>query len=71
MSVSELDQKAEAVVAQIAGADPNARHTHLDQLHRVISDYALTGKGIPARLRQLQEDLTNEAIEARFDNMPV
>jgi len=69
--MTELDTTAQAIVSEIAAADPVTRHQHLDKLHGVISRYALTGNGIPRQLRQLQEDLTNEAIEARFDNLPV
>lgn len=69
--MTELDSTARAIVSEIALADPATRHVHLDKLHGVISKYALTVNGIPRQLRQLQEDLTNEAIEARFDNLPV
>ncbi|WP_375691010.1 hypothetical protein [Pseudooceanicola sp. LIPI14-2-Ac024] len=69
--MTELDMDVQHIVSEIAAADPVTRHMHLDKVHDVVSRYALTGKGIPRQLRQLQEDLTNEAIEARFDNMPV
>lgn len=69
--MNELDTTARTIVTEIASADPNTRHMHLDKLHAVIGKYALKGNGIPRQLRQLQEDLTNEAIEARFDNLPV
>ena len=69
--MTELDTTTRSVVAEISETAPGARHIHLEKLHAVVSRYALTGNGIPRSLRQLQEDLTNEAIEARFDNMPV
>lgn len=71
MAVTELDAKADNVVSLIATSDPGQRHVHLDKLHALVSEYALRGNGIPRPLRQLQEELTNEAIEARFDNLPV
>lgn len=71
MSLNELEARTEAVTSAIASAAPGTRHLHLDDLHGVVSQYALSTQGIPPRLRQLQEELTNEAIEARFDNLPV
>jgi len=71
MSRTELDAKAESVTMAISAARPGARHIHLTSLHGLVSDYALRGQGIPPHLRQLQEELTNEAMEARFDNLPV
>ena len=71
MAMTELETTTETIVFEIAQASPGTRHQHLDKLHEVVSRYALTGNGIPPKLRQLQEDLTYEAIEARFDNMPV
>ena len=71
MTQTELESRAAAVTDRIAMADPGLRHRHLDDLHRVVTAYARSAAGIPPRLRRLQEELTDEAIEARFDNMPV
>ncbi|MWB77935.1 hypothetical protein GLS40_07865 [Pseudooceanicola sp. 216_PA32_1] len=71
MSLTELEARTAEVTGAISSAKPGVRHLHLDALHGLVSEYALTGNGIPARLRQLQEELTNEAIEARFDNLPI
>ncbi|MDF1854892.1 hypothetical protein [Pseudooceanicola sp.] len=67
----DLEANAQRVISEIAAADPGTRHLHLDRLHKIVGRYALTSAGIPRQLRQLQEELTNEAIEAQFDNLPV
>lgn len=67
----ELERKMAHVSSMIAGTRPGSRHRHLPQLHELVGDFARKGVGVPASLRQLQEDLTNEAIESRFDNMPI
>ncbi|MGR3321345.1 MAG: hypothetical protein ACU0DK_05375 [Pseudooceanicola sp.] len=69
--MNDLETSVEEIVSDIAASAPGTRHEHLDRLHKVVSRYALTGNGIPRQLRQLQEELTNEAIEARFDNLPI
>ncbi|WP_163846224.1 hypothetical protein [Pseudooceanicola aestuarii] len=69
--ITELNHEAASVTSLITDEAPGRRHRHLDRLHRLVSDYARTGTGVPAQLRRLQEDLTNEAMEARFDNLPV
>ncbi|OWU85297.1 hypothetical protein ATO6_09785 [Oceanicola sp. 22II-s10i] len=69
--MTDLETRAEHVVSAIAGARPGTRHQHLSDLHHVVSEFGLRGNGIPQHLRQLQEELTNEAIEAQFDNLPV
>lgn len=38
---------------------------------RMIADMQRSGQPVPARLRNLHEQLLEEAIEARFDNLPV
>ena len=71
MSITELEIRAEHITSAISASRPGARHIHLTSLHGIVSEYALSGRAIPNHLRQLQEELTNEAMEARFDNLPV
>lgn len=71
ISTEELHRKFSDVSALISGTQPGARHLHLSKLHELIGDYSRKGLSVPASLRQMQEDLTNEAIESRFDNMPI
>ncbi len=69
--MSELNEAAREIIAEIGAAAPTSRHRHLDGLNAVIAGYSRKGTAIPAPLRRLQEELTNAAIGARFDNMPV
>ena len=69
--VAELDDEMAHVAALITDAGPGSRHHLLPRLHELVGAYARTGAGVPSQLRRLQEDLTNEAIEARFDNLPI
>ncbi|MBY5972995.1 hypothetical protein [Pseudooceanicola marinus] len=71
VALDELQRKFANVSELISGTRPGSRHHHLPELHDLIGNYTRRGLVVPAPLRQLQEDLTNEAIESRFDNMPV
>ncbi|PJE31379.1 hypothetical protein SAMN06297129_3505 [Pseudooceanicola antarcticus] len=71
ITTEELHRKLADVSDLISGTRPGNRHRHLPQLHALVGDFARKGVGVPPRLRQLQEDLTNEAIESRFDNLPI
>ncbi|MBT9385521.1 hypothetical protein KM176_16730 [Pseudooceanicola sp. CBS1P-1] len=68
---NELHRKLADVSDLIAGTRPGNRHQHLTKLHELVGDFSRKGLNVPPNLRRLQEDLTNEAIESRFDNMPI
>ncbi|QOL80991.1 hypothetical protein [Pseudooceanicola spongiae] len=70
-TTQELQRKFADIADLISGTRPGARHQHLPKLHELVGDFARKGVGVPTTLRQMQEDLTNEAIESRFDNMPI
>lgn len=71
ITTKDLENKLANVSRLIGGTQPGVRHHHLSKLHELVGDFARAGTAVPPALRQLQEDLTNEAIESRFDNMPV
>ena len=71
MSEHELFLTARRLEASIIGA-PAARRLELQpQLNKVIERLAMQGQHVPARLRNLNAVLLDEAIEDRFDNLPV
>ncbi|MFC4666999.1 hypothetical protein ACFO5X_00410 [Seohaeicola nanhaiensis] len=71
MSEHELFLTARRLEASIIGA-PAARRLELQpQLNKVIERLAMQGQQVPARLRNLNAVLLDEAIEDRFDNLPV
>lgn len=71
MTHAELETRLSELKSQIANAAPGTRHVHLDGLNRLVTDFSHHGTEVPSHLRRLQDELTNEAIEARFDNLPV
>lgn len=71
MTIDELDQATRSLIADIATRAPGTRHRDLGRLHRLMAAYARSGRASPSSMRQLLEELTNEAVEAQFENMPV
>ena len=71
MTAQDLETETRDVIAAIANQVPGSRHLLLDQLHDVMGAYGRAGQATPASLRRLLEELTEEAVEARFENMPV
>lgn len=65
--VSEADELAR----EIRESSPVKRLELQPAFGRVLQDIEQTGLTVPARLRNLHEQLLEEAIEARFDNLPV
>ena len=62
---------ADALVEQITVANAALRLRLQPQLTRIVEDLLKSGAPVPPRLRNLNEQLLEEAIEARFDNLPV
>lgn len=71
MTADELDLEMRTLVADIANKAPGTRYQHLDQVHGVVTAYSRAGRAAPPTLRRILEELTEEAIESRFENMPV
>lgn len=71
MTADELDLETRKLIADIANTTPGARHPYLDRLHAVVAAYSRSGRATPPVLRRLLDELTEETIEARFENMPV
>ena len=71
MSVDELKLKAENLEQVISEAGPEKRLALQPQFSKVLSRLRSEGQAVPVRMRQLDSILVDEAIEARFDNMPV
>ncbi|GAB5437580.1 hypothetical protein [Falsiruegeria mediterranea] len=71
MSDQELLQQAETIEARLDGANQSLRLELQPKLSKVIANLRANGTHVPARLKQLDAALCDEAIEARFDNMPI
>lgn len=61
----------EDLVKRIAKANEAGRIALQPQLAEVLRLMEVDGERVPARLRALDEELTSEAIEAQFDNVPL
>ena len=71
MSSEGLKQSAINLEATITKADRAQRLALQPRFSRVIDQMSRSGEPVPARLRSLNAALLDEAIEDRFDNMPV
>jgi len=71
MTSTDLSGQAETLQASLEEALPAERLKMQPELARVIRDMKANGIPVSRRLRQLEAALTEEVIEAGFDNMPV
>lgn len=62
---------SEDLARQISDASAAQRLELQPKLGRMIEDMQKAGIAVPARLRNLHEQLLDEVIEARFDNLPI
>ncbi len=71
MTTQNLALIAEVLELEIDRADAAERIRLQPELSRVVARLKAEGQRVPLRLCHLDAVLTDEAIEARFDNMPV
>lgn len=71
MNVTDLSITARELEQKIAGAGSAGRLALQPELHNLIHRLKAEGQPVPRRLLRLEESLSEELIEAMFDNMPV
>ncbi|MEX0338552.1 MAG: hypothetical protein AB3N11_05875 [Arenibacterium sp.] len=71
MIETDLSRKARLLEAKISAANEDSRVALQPELHHVLELMRREGNHVPARLRNLNAVLLDEAIERRFDNLPV
>lgn len=71
MSDKDLLLQAEHIEARLNGANQSLRLELQPALSKVIENLRASGTHVPTRLKRLDAALCDEAIEARFDNMPI
>ena len=59
------------ILEQVENAAGDKRHLFYSDLQTAIHTMQEAGEDVPASVRDLAEILLSEAVEARFDNMPV
>lgn len=71
MTTQDLLSAAEKLEHRIAAADEAERLALQPEFSKVLERLEAEGQQVPAHLRRLDAALIDEAVEARFDNMPV
>lgn len=71
MTTQDLMTAAEQLERKISGANLAQRLELQPQFSKVLERLQAEGQQVPLRLRRLDAALCDEAVEARFDNMPV
>lgn len=71
MTMEERVTRAMALETLIREATPMKRLEMLPEFSRVLSGIRKEGGAVPGHLRGLEQMLSEELAESRFDNMPV
>lgn len=71
MTEEEFRRQFEALTRKIKAEPESRRHLYQQDLHRMVERALGAGIVLPEAVRQLDEQLTEAAIEAQFDNLPV
>ncbi|MDK3017581.1 hypothetical protein [Pseudodonghicola flavimaris] len=71
MTDHELVSAATRLEEKLATACPETRLRLQPEFSTVIARLKEEGHPVPSRLRRMEEALMAEAVEARFDNMPI
>lgn len=66
-----LVSQADHLAHEIRRASSSTRLRMQPEFGRVLQELEQAGTAVPARLRNLHEQLLEEAIEAQFDNLPI
>ncbi len=71
MTVQDLYCEAEQLEEKLKGASLDMRLRLQPNVRKVIERMRAQGLQVPPNLRRLDAALCEDAIEARFDNLPV
>lgn len=71
MTIDELVQASEALEAEIHGSCRSLRPSYRPRLTSLMAEMKARRYPVPKRLRRLEEAMTEQIIEDRFDNLPV
>ncbi len=71
MTTHDLYSEAEQLEQKLQGACLDTRLELQPSVSKVLDRMRAQGLQIPSRLRRLDAALCEDALEARFDNMPV
>lgn len=71
MKTPTFDTQIETLEAALEGADKKTRVALQSKVHRLVCEMKRHGVKVPRHLSHLDCELTEEAVEAQFDNLPV
>ncbi|MFY9210890.1 MAG: hypothetical protein WAO69_07160 [Aestuariivita sp.] len=71
MTINNWKTRAESLEWEIERASASTRLALQPRLEKFLAHLEADGIRVPRRLKKLNSELIDEAIEARFDNMPV
>jgi hypothetical protein len=69
--MNQMNDKLMQLYAEILSEDEATRHRLQPRLAAMIDALSAEGVHVPKRIKDLNEDLVNDAIEAQFDNIPL
>lgn len=69
--MTKLETTLHSLMEEIAGASVEDRMRYQPYLSDLIRKMSENGDAIPAKARDLNDELLAEICEARFDNLPV
>jgi hypothetical protein len=70
-AMKDMKNDLDALRARILDTPEDQRYLLQPELDRLIDRMQAAGLDVPATVRTLNEELSDEAIEAQFDNLPV
>ncbi|MDQ7071156.1 MAG: hypothetical protein Q9M48_10540 [Rhodobacterales bacterium] len=68
---NEIIGQIERLERDISAANPQELLVLQPEFHSFLRDLSGKGYEIPARLRNLDKDLEDDAVESQFDNLPI
>jgi hypothetical protein len=71
MTKDNLMNELEDLERRILAQEPTRRHLFQPEFHNLVERMIAAGFTLPDQVKQLDDMLTDAAIEAQFDNMPV
>ncbi len=71
MTEEEFTRAIHILSTRIARCDAAQRHRFQADLHRLVERALAAGLDVPGDVHRLDDQLTDAAIEAQFDNMPI
>ncbi len=71
LATDTLSSSADQLEKRLRQASSAQRLKLQPEFGRLLQDIEKSGSRIPSRLQRLHEQLLDEVIEARFDNLPI